>query len=266
MRSIALVTGASSGIGRCIAERLAAEGYDLVLTARRLPLLEEAARDIEHRSGARCTVIQSDLAAVDGAQKLIADVRARNLQIDYLVNNAGITVEGRFLDHDWDAQRAFVQLMSTAPSELIHAFLPAMLAARRGTVLNVASLGAFWPCFPGITLYAGAKSFLVRLTNTLAIEYAGSGVGFTVLCPFTTRTAFIDTPNTRGIVEKMPGFMIQSPETVARIGVEAAARRKVIAHTSTLNHALAIGLTVMPPRLIAAGIVRFMALGARSSQ
>src|SRR3546814_18077276 len=81
-----------------------------------------------------------------------------------------------------------------------------------GKVLNIASLGAFWPSFPGITLYAGAKSFLVRMTNTLAVEYVGSGVTFTVLCPFTTRTAFIDTPNTRGIVEKMPGFMNQTPE------------------------------------------------------
>src|SRR3546814_5852579 len=92
-----------------------------------------------------------------------------------------------------------------------------MLRAKGGKGLNIASLGAFWPSFPGITLYAGAKSFLVRMTNTLAVEYVGSGVTFTVLCPFTTRTAFIDTPNTRGIVEKMPGFMIQSPEAVARI-------------------------------------------------
>src|SRR3546814_18998877 len=98
------------------------------------------------------------------------------------------------------------------------------------------------------------------MTNTLAVEYVGSGVTFTVLCPFTTRTAFIDTPNTRGIVEKMPGFMIQSPEAVARIGLEAVEKGKVVAHTSALNHAKAVALTVMPPRMITAGICRFMAL------
>lgn len=260
-RPVALVTGASSGIGRSIAGLLAADGYDLVLSARRTALLEEAAQSIARETGARCTVITADLGTEDGVGHLIAEVRAQGLHIDYLVNNAGVTVEGRFLDHDWERQRAFVQLMSTSPARLIHALLPDMLAAGRGKVLNVASLGAFWPCFPGITLYAGAKSFLVRLTHTLAVEYRGSGVSFTVLCPFTTRTAFIDTPNTRGIVEKMPGFMIQSPETVARIGLAAVAKGRVVAHTSVLNHILAVLLTILPPRLIAAGIARFMALG-----
>src|SRR3546814_7643731 len=98
--------------------------------------------------------------------------------------------------------------------------------------------------FPYTTLFR-SKSFLVRMTNTLAVEYVGSGVTFTVLCPFTTRTAFIDTPNTRGIVEKMPGFMIQSPEAVARIGLEAVEKGKVVAHTSALNHAMAVELPGM---------------------
>lgn len=262
-RPIALVTGASSGIGRAIAFLLARRGYDLVITARRLLLLEDVAREIEQAVGVRCIPIRSDLSTVNGAQALIADIRNRQLSVHYLVNNAGVTVEGQFLDHEWESHRALVQLMSTAPAELIHAFLPDMLAAKSGKILNIASLGAFWPAFPGITLYAGAKSALVRLTNTLAIEYVGSGVGFTVLCPFTTRTAFIDTPGTRGIVEKMPKFMIQSPEAVAQIGIDAVDKGKIIAHTSVLNHSLAILLTVLPPKLIGGGIVRFMSLGAR---
>src|SRR3546814_18589011 len=109
---------------------------------------------------------------------------------------------------------------------MYHAVPPEMVKAKSGKIRNIASLGAFGPSFPGITLYAGAKSFLVRMTNTLAVEYVGSGVTFTVLCPFTTRTAFIDTPNTRGIVEKMPGFMIQSPEAVARIEIGSTAWRE----------------------------------------
>src|SRR3546814_4778450 len=89
--------------------------------------------------------------------------------------------------------------------------------------------------FPYTTLFR-SKSFLVRMTNTLAVEYVGSGVTFTVLCPFTTRTAFIDTPNTRGIVEKMPGFMIQSPEAVARIEMDE--------HTSELQSLMRISYAV----------------------
>lgn len=265
-RKVALVTGASSGIGRCIALQLAQEGYDVVLTARRLELLNELAAEIERTGDSRCVTIPLDLAASDGASRLIEQVRALNIPINYLVNNAGVTVEGQYLDHDWEAHRGLSQLMSIAPAQLIHHFLPDMLEKRDGNVLNVASLGAFWPCFPGITLYAGAKSFLVRLTHTLAVEYAESGVRFSVVCPFTTRTAFIDTPNTREIVKRMPGFMIQSPETVARIAIDGVRRQRVVQHTSALNHALAILLTCLPPRWIAAGIIRYMALGKSDTQ
>src|SRR3546814_12623737 len=107
---------------------------------------------------------------------LIAEIRRRNLRVSYLVNNAGVTVEGRFLDHAWEQQRAFVQLMSTSPAELIHAFLPEMLQATSGKVLNISSLGAFCPSFPGLTLYAGAQSSLVRMPNTLAVKSGGPGV------------------------------------------------------------------------------------------
>lgn len=165
-RKVALVTGASSGIGREIALLLARDGYDLVLTARRLPLLEELATHIARTSGARAVVIQNDLSEPAGATKLADQVQAEGIEIDYLVNNAGVTLEGLYLDNDWEAHRGFVQLMSLAPAELIHRFLPDMLAKGDGKILNVASLGAFWPAFPGISLYAGAKSFLVRLTNT----------------------------------------------------------------------------------------------------
>src|SRR3546814_7739734 len=99
--------------------QLAERGHDLVLTARRLPLLEEAAEEIGKATGAQCVAIRSDLSDVDGAQQLIAEIRRRNLRVSYLVNNAGVTVEGRFLDHAWEQQRAFVQLMSTSPAELI---------------------------------------------------------------------------------------------------------------------------------------------------
>src|SRR3546814_19305940 len=115
---------------------------------------------------------------------LIAEIRRRNLRVSYLVNNAGVTVEGRFLDHAWEQQRAFVQLMSTSPAELIHAFLPEMLKAKSGTLLNIASLGAFWPRFPGITLYAGAKPFLGRMTNTPAVHSVGPAATSPCLFPF----------------------------------------------------------------------------------
>jgi len=257
----ALITGASSGIGREIALLLARDGYDVVLTARRLPLLEELAAEIEHKGGRRAHAIRSDLAEPAGATKLAEELDAQGLQIDYLVNNAGVTLEGRYLDNDWEAQRAFVQLMSLSPAELTHRLLPGMLDRGHGAVLNVASLGAFWPAFPGISLYAGAKSFLVRMTNTLSVEYAGSGVTFSVVCPFTTRTAFLDGETIAPIVDKMPQFMVQSPKHVAQVGLRAVKKRKTIAHTSPLNHALATVLTVLPAGLVNRALVAYMSLG-----
>ncbi|TAM70245.1 SDR family NAD(P)-dependent oxidoreductase [Mycobacterium sp.] len=257
----ALVTGASSGIGLEIAWLLARDGYDLVLAARRLPLLEQHAAAITEATGQTVIPLRSDLAEPDGASTLVDAIQARNLRIDYLVNNAGVTLEGRYLDNDWESQRAFVQLMSLSPAELTHRLLPAMVDRGHGAILNVASLGAFWPAFPGITLYAGAKSFLVRLTNTLAVEYARTGVTFTVICPFTTRTAFLDGATIAPIAEKMPKFMIQSPELVARIGVESVRQGKTLVHTSILNRVLAGVLTVLPVPIVNRGLVKYMSLG-----
>lgn len=260
-KGTALITGASSGIGEQIARLLARDGFDVVLTARRLPLLENLAADIERSTGQKAIAIRSDLSEPSGATKLVDDLTARELRIDYLVNNAGVALEGLFLEHDWEAQRAFTQLMSLSPAELTHRLLPGMLERGRGAVLNIASLGAFWPAFPGISLYAGAKSFLVRMTNTLAAEYPNSGVTFTVVCPFTTRTAFLDGPTSAPIVEKMPKFMVQTPEHVARVSVDAVRRGKTVAHTSLLNHAMAVLLTVAPTRLVIRGLIAYMAMG-----
>ena len=257
----ALITGASSGIGREMAYLLARDGHDVVLTARRQPLLEELAAEIERATGRRAVAIRSDLSRPDGATDLSDELSNRDLHVDYLVNNAGVTIEGLYLDNDWEVQRAFVQLMSISPAELTHRLLPAMVNQGHGVVLNVASLGAFWPAFPGISLYAGAKSFLVRMTNTLSVEYAGCGVTFSVVCPFTTRTAFLDGETIAPIVAKMPNFMVQSPERVATIALRAVKKRKTIVHTSLLNHSLATLLTVLPAPLVNRGLVAYMSLG-----
>ncbi|MFZ0715730.1 SDR family NAD(P)-dependent oxidoreductase [Mycobacterium sp.] len=261
MTTTALISGASSGIGREMALLLANDGYDVVLVARRLPLLEQLATEIENTTGQRAVALRADLSEPAGATELADQLHARKLHIDYLVNNAGVTLEGRYLDNTWEAQRAFVQLMALSPAELTHRLLPPMLERGHGAVLNVASLGAFWPAFPGITLYAGAKSFLVRMTNTLAVEYANSGVTFSVICPFTTRTAFLDGETIAPIVAKMPGFMVQSPRRVAAVGLRAVEQHKVIAHTSRLNHLLATLLTTLPVRLVNRALVAYLSLG-----
>jgi len=264
MRDVALVTGASSGIGLEIARALAAEGRDLVLAARRTDLMEQFASELEREHGVGVHVFASDLSRPGAGTELHRQIVDAGLRVSYLVNNAGATLEGRYLDFSTDEQIGIVQLLAVNPAELVHLCLPSMLAAGEGSVLNISSLGAYWPCFPGISVYAGSKWFLVNLTRTLALEYRGRGVRFSVAVPFTTRTAFIDTPSTRKIVARMPAFMIQSPEQVARIALDGVTAGHVVQHTSIANRALAGLLKVLPPTLVGRGIVAFMSLGEES--
>jgi short-subunit dehydrogenase len=260
-RDVALVTGASSGIGVEIARLLARRGSDLVLAARRTERMEELAGALRRDHGVRVQVLFSDLSRPGAGRALWEEVTGRGLRIACLVNNAGATLEGRYLDHATDAQIGVVNLLSVNPAELTHCCLPAMLERGAGHVLNVSSLGAYWPCFPGISVYAGCKWFLVNLTRTLAAEYRGSGVRFSCVVPFTTSTAFLDTPTNRAIVARMPRFMIQSPEAVARIAVDGMEAGRVVQHTSSVNRALAGLLRLLPPSLVGRAIVGFMSLG-----
>lgn len=258
---MALVTGASSGIGRELARQLAAAGHDVALAARRVPLLEELAAEVRRDHGVEAFVVASDLGLPGAGKDLHGRLVAEGLEVAFLVNNAGGTLEGRYLDFTTDEQTGVLNLLAVNPAELVHACLPAMLAAGRGRVLNVSSLGAYWPCFPGISLYAGAKALLVNLTRTLAAEYRGQGVTFSVTVPFTTDTAFLDTPTNRRIVDRMPRFMVQTPEEVARLSLEGAARGAVVVHSSALNRAIAGLLKTLPPALVGRAIVAFMSLG-----
>lgn len=261
MRDVALVTGASSGIGVEIARALAAEGRDIVLAARRTELMERLASELEREHGVAVRVFASDLSRAGAGKELHRQIVDAGLRVSYLVNNAGATLEGRYLDFSVDEQIGILNLLAVNPAELMHLCLHSMLDAGEGSVLNISSLGAYWPCFPGISVYAGSKWFLVNLTRTLALEYRGRGVRFSVAVPFTTRTAFIDTPSTRKIVARMPAFMVQSPEHVARIALNGVTAGRVVQHTSMVNRVLAGLLKVLPPTLVGRAIVAFMSLG-----
>jgi len=258
---VALVTGASSGIGVEIAKILAASGYSLALGARRVDLMKELAVELEQKHGVQVHVFHSDLSLPAAGRALYQELHEAGLRVAYLVNNAGATLEGRFLDFSADQQVGLINLLSVNPSELMHLCLPDMIERKGGHILTVSSLGAFWPCFPGISVYAGCKAMVINLTRTLATEYRGSGVKFSAVVPFTTDTAFLDTPTNRSIVAKMPSFMVQSPERVAQIAVDGANAGRVLQHTSFTNRVLAMLLKALPPSLVGRAIVAFMSIG-----
>jgi short-subunit dehydrogenase len=220
-KKVALVTGASSGIGEAFAEELASSGYDLVLTSRREQRLRHLAERLSTRCGARVEVIPCDLAEQGAAGGLCDRLERDGLAIDVLVNCAGFGVAGRFTDSAWSSYQRMLQVMVAAPAELVTRLLPGMIERRSGLIVNVASLAGVADTGAG-AMYGAAKTFLVSLSTSLAREVARHGVHVTVVCPGLTRTEFHADPAIRATVAGMPGLMWMEPMEVARQGLAAA--------------------------------------------
>lgn len=214
----ALVTGASAGIGAAAAEELARRGCDLVLVARRAERLEEVARRVGEAHGRRSLVIRQDLTDPAGPERIFNTATAAGLEVDFLVNNAGFAIKGSFLKASWSKQADQLQLMSTSVVHLCHLFAPGMVARRRGWILNVASIGAWWPHVPG-SLYNPIKLFVVEFTQALRAEVGPAGVACCALCPGMTRTEFHEKMGLQEQVDRLPGFIWMEAAEVARQGI-----------------------------------------------
>ncbi len=245
-RKVALVTGASSGIGEAFAEELAAGGYDLVLAARRELQLARIAERLSSRHGARVEVVPCDLAERGAVAALCDQIERRGLAVHALVNCAGFGVPGRFTDTEWAAYDDMLQVMVSAPTELVARLLPGMVGRRSGLIVNVASLAGLADVGAGV-VYGAAKTFVVSLSTSLAREVARHGVRVTAVCPGLTRTAFHDRPELRATVAGMPGWMWMEPAAVARGALAAAAAGRPLVVTGGRNR-LFVGLVRHLPR------------------
>lgn len=215
-----LVTGASSGIGREVARVFAEHGFALAITARRVGRLEELAAELR-AWGTDVVIAPCDLSAPDGATALYDDLTAQGVEVDILVNNAGTGDASPYHEADWDFHQRYIELMALSPARLIHRFLPGMLERGYGRVVNVTSVAAHMPGIPLHGFYCPTKSFVYKLTETLATEYHGTGVTFTATAPGLTESEMIDSSGARPIAESMPGFMFADTRTVAEQTVAA---------------------------------------------
>ena len=193
MAALAVVTGASSGIGEAYAERLAVDGYDLLVVARRQERLKELAERLERERDVAVRSIRADLGDVADVQRLCDEIR--DVDVELLVNNAGLAHYMPFADLPPERATELVQLNALAPVLLTRAVLPGMMERGRGSVINVASLLAFSgpldaPHIPPRAVYAATKSFVVTFSQILAQEVASSGVRVQVVCPGVVRTEF----------------------------------------------------------------------------
>lgn len=191
----ALVTGASAGIGVDLAECFATDGYDLILAARSEGALKEVAARLAKDHGVKATAIATDLGAEGAGAKLAADIGARGLKVDVLVNNAGYGHAGAFTSSDLQTQIGMVDLNVRALTELTYVFWGDMLKSNRGGVLNVASTAAFQPG-PLMAVYYASKAYVLSFSEALWEEARGTGVKVSCLCPGPTVSKFRERAGT----------------------------------------------------------------------
>lgn len=245
------MTGASAGIGKAFAQLLAAEGFDLILTARREDRLHALAVDLARAHGVTVHALPDDLSDPDAPARLVETVAARGLRVDVLVNNAGYGVPGSYAGTTWAQQDDCMRVMVVAVAELTHRLLPGMIERRWGRIVNVASLAALVPGVAGHTLYAASKAFLVRFSESLSLEGGRHGVHVTALCPGFTYSEFHDVVGTRAQVSTMPAFMWSDADTVARRGYQAVMAGVPVVVVGRVNKTLA-----WLARMVPAGLVR----------
>lgn len=248
----ALITGASSGIGEAFAHVFAANGFDLVVSARRDERLRALAARLMQQHGCRVRVIVADLSERGAPADICATLQRDGVTVDALVNNAGYGLPGTFTSVPWVQHEAMVQVMVVGLTELTHRLIPAMIARRYGRVINVASLAGLVPAPAGHTLYAPAKAFVVRFSEALAQEVRGAGVHVTALCPGFTTSEFHDRTGTRAQVARLPRWMWMDAATVAQQGYDAVMAGTPVYVTGGVNRSIAALAKYLPYRAVAA--------------
>jgi uncharacterized protein len=250
----ALITGASSGIGVDLAECFAADGYNLVLTARSEDALRAVAERMEKTYQVAATPIAIDLGEIGSGARLAANIAGHGIQTDVLVNNAGYGQAGAFNGSDAATQLGMIDLNDRVLVELTHIYWPGMLARNRGGVLNVASTAAFQPG-PLMATYYASKAFVLSFSEALWEEARGTNVHVSCLCPGPTVSKFRERAGTGKTRLATSGGTPMSSGSVARMGYEAWKRNKRVEVTGLRNRVIA-SLVPFLPRTTVLGLVR----------
>ena len=243
----ALITGASAGIGAAFARTLAADGLDLVLVARRKERLDDLAQKLTTTHGIRCEVFPADLGDPAAPRAITAFAAERGLDVDVLINNAGLSGNDTFADTSWESLAGEIQVMMTAVTELAHLVVPGMKSRGWGRIVNVSSLAAFAP--PGESLlYTGIKSYVLNMSQALDMELKPHGVHVTALCPGFTRSEFHDAMGSRDAAAKLPAVLWQDADDVARTGWAAVNTGKPVCVPGAINKVLSHAMRPVPFR------------------
>jgi short-subunit dehydrogenase len=247
-RPVALVTGASAGIGAALAREAANDGHDLVLVARRRESMEVLAAELKS-TGAEITIIPADLGKAGAAAALMETVEQRGLAIDTLINNAGLGDTGRFDKQAPERILSMLQVNVVALTELTRLVLPQMVVRKRGKVMLLASLAAFQPG-PGMAVYYATKSYVLSFGRAIGHELRGTGVTVTTLCPGPTTSEFAQVANMQGAALFEGPMPVMTAAEVARQGYAAlkAGRPQII--TGLVNRITAMSTRFTPTAIL----------------
>lgn len=245
----ALITGASSGIGEMFADKLAADGTDLILVARSEDKLKAIAQRITKDHGADVEIIIADLGKPSPGAALAAEVAKRGYQVDLLVNNAGFGTVGSFHKQDAGREQGEIALNCAAVVDLAHAFLPSMLERNFGGIINVASVAAFQP-LPFMTVYAATKAFVLSFSHGLRGEYQSKGITVTALCPGPVDTPFFEATGSERLRSTVPKGMMMTTDRVVADCLKAFKAGKAVCVPGTATKLMAVAGHLTPRGLL----------------
>ena len=248
---VALITGASTGIGLEMARLLAERGYDLLLVARNTTRLEALAESLKKEAGVTAHTFTVDLAKADSARQVFDFSRQHGIEVDTLINNAGVGLFGEHLTVDPEAIRDMLQLNIISVCELCNLYGQEMRARGRGQILNVASTAAYQPT-PYFAAYGASKSFVLNFSEALAKELEDEGVTVTCLSPGPTATGFFDSFDERGIHNgHFDKGNRHDARHVARIGIDSMLAGKLSKIVGTVNALRSFSGRLAPRRVVA---------------
>ena len=241
----AIITGASSGIGLAYAEEFAKRGANLVLVARRKDLLEAIAQRLSESTNVNVTTVPMDLATLGAGQKLVKELAAKKIDVDFLINNAGFGTSGRLVHEDRDKVQQEIVLNIATLVDLTTAYLPALLAKNSGAIVNIASTASYQPV-PGMAVYAATKAFVRSFTSAVWGEVANSNVRVLAVSPGATETSFFD------IAGAKPSSAMAPVENVVKTTFKALDARKSKPQVidGAINRVTALASKLLPQTLV----------------
>ncbi len=252
----ALITGASKGIGKAMAEELAARKVNVLLVARSNDLLKQLALDLSHRFGIHTDYLAIDLAATGAAGSVFAWIQEKGYAVDTLINNAGYGLGGSFEKYTPEQHQAMMQVNMNVPVELTALLLPSLKTYAKGYILNIASAAAY-QSVPGLTVYAATKSFILSFSRGLSYELRKTGVSVTVVSPGGTDTDFANRADVGAKAIRAGEKLNMTAEAVAKIAIDDMYAGKTEDITGFVNKLGAFFVWLLPKKLVestAAGI------------